>query len=359
MNVDDPFATTSSLGEFDEDPDQTSGRYRLPDLLVDDVGNVITLGKRTGGWQRVTNLVKNIGDSRALMDWRERKVVAGLVLRPDLYDLATSIDFTAPDADIRKRVQDIANKAAEAAGASAGANLGTAFHGFTDAVDAGLMHYAREKWLPRLENYRTALQAHRLRIVPEFIERKVAILSYGCVGKLDRLLWDEEADCLRVGDLKTQKKFWTWLEISAQLALYQMADAMWDRAQCAWVEMPPVTSDFAVVAWMPVEHPDGTDRVDVFNVDLEQGRGFVETCAAVNRDRSTARSTKQTIGLLRPLPEMSAVEAYARRLRDVSSLAEGSAVVAEAQARGVWCDELQEVALSAVNRLTSGLVSVG
>src|SRR6185312_12051168 len=45
----------------------------------------------------------------------------------------------------------------------------------------------------------------------------------------------------------SQKKFWTWLEICGQQAAYAMADAMWDRARCCYVEMPTVAQDFAVV----------------------------------------------------------------------------------------------------------------
>lgn len=254
-----------------------------------------------------------------------------------------------------------------AVGADEGANLGTAFHGFTEADDLGLMHFARKVWHGKIRNYREGLQAQGLQARPEFIERKVVVLRYGLAGTLDRLLLDEMAEekVLRTGDLKSQKRFWTWLEISAQLAAYAMADAMWDRARCCYVEMPPVAQDFAVVAWMPVNglhyadaatsagDPDG---VDFFNVDLDKGREALELCYRVDRMRSEAKSKAQTWGLLRPAPVLTVVEAYARRIGSVSSLAEGSALWAEIVKAGVHeVPELIELAQERVGQLQSEL----
>ncbi len=337
--VHDPFATAGSLGPDAENPERiTGGRYRLPDLDG---------SPRKGGWQRVTTLVKAIGDARMLDLWHQRELIRGLVLRPDLYDLACATLSTTTDvAALREELEGLASRALLAAGSDAGANTGTAFHGFTEAQDAGLMHYARRKWHGKLRSYAEGLTAHQLKVVPEYVERRVVVLRYGCAGTLDRLLWDETAGVLRVGDLKSQKRFWTWLEVSAQLAAYQMADAMWSRERLSYIEMPRVADDLAVVAWMPVDHPDGGDGVDFFDVDLEAGREHLELCHRVDRARSAARSTGQTVGLLRPVPELSRVEAYARRLNAVASSSEGSALWAEVTTVGLaGTPELIELAM--------------
>lgn len=345
----DPFASADTLLRPDDNPERiTGGRYRLPDLTFGPDGEPVT-GKesRKGGWQRVTTLVKAIGDARALDLWHQRRIIAGLVLRPDLYDLACG-----PNAiEDRALMQEIAEKALAAAGADIGANLGTAFHGFADGDDLGIIHHARPKWRGRLLNYSSGMQAHGLQVIPEYVERKVVILRYGLAGKLDRILKDLAADVLRIGDLKSQKRFWTWVEISAQLAAYQMADAMWDRAKRCYVQMPKVADDLGVVVWAPQEHPERLDGVDFFNVDLEHGRRRLELCAKVDRERSEGRSVHQTTGTLRPLPEMTQVEAYAARLDAVGSPAEGSALWTEITDRGLSeTPELVELAQEIASR---------
>ncbi len=349
LAADDPFATSTSLGEADNDPERiTGGRYRLPDLTIvpgAPVGSRIVTGResRKGGWQRVTTMVKAIADARALDLWHQRQLIVGMVLRHDLYDLACAIlagrDVHATDpaerARLREDLEDLANRILVAAASDAGANLGTAFHGFAEAQDLGMMHYARRRWAGRLESYQSGMKAHQLQVVPEYVERRVVVLKYGLAGTLDRILRDLVTDQYRIGDLKSQKRFWTWLEISAQLAAYQMADAMWDRKSMSYVEMPPVAEDLAVVAWSPEEHPERADGVDFFDVDLAKGREILALSHTVDRLRAEVKSKGQTVGLLRPLPEMSVVESYARRLDTVSSAREGSALWGEICNRGL------------------------
>jgi hypothetical protein len=359
----DPFATTTSLGPDTEDPERiTAGRYRLPGLQVAPGGKVITMGleSRPGGWQRVTNMVKAIGDARALDLWHQRQLLMGLVMRPDLYDLACATVATTPAEELRGALEDLGQRVLLAAGADAGANLGTAFHGFTEAQDLGMMHYARRVWHGKLRNYAEGMAAQKLAVAPGYLERKVVVLKYGLAGTLDRILEDQAAGVLRIGDLKSQKKLWTWLEIAAQLAAYAMADAMWDRPSRTYVAMPKVDQCTAVVAWMPVQHPDaldGTgapgaaDGVDFFDVDLEKGRRALSACAEVIALRSDAKSTSQTWGVLRPAPELSVLEAYARRLDSVSSAGEGSALWAEITRAGLHeAAELLELAREVAQR---------
>jgi hypothetical protein len=339
----DPFETHTSLPDHDNDPERiTAGRYRLPDLTLTPTGDLITgTDARKGGWQRVTTMVKAIADARALDLWHQRQLIIGMVLRPDLYDLAAATlsgrdphtTDPAERAKIREDLEDLAGRVLLAAASDVGANLGTAFHGFSEAQDLGMMHYARKRWHGKLSNYASGMEAHRLRVVPELVERRVVILRYGLAGTLDRILEDLVDQCLRIGDLKSQKRFWTWLEISAQLAAYQMADAMWDRKSLSYVAMPKVADDVAVVAWIPEDHPEEPDRVDFFNVDLEKGREVLELSYQADRMRAQVRSKGQTVGLLRPLPAMTEVESYARRLESVGSAAEGSALWAEITAR--------------------------
>jgi hypothetical protein len=361
----DPFATSTTLGEEDNPERITGGRYRLPDLTVTPEGRLVTgVGPKKYGWQRVTNMVKAIAEARALDLWHQRMLLVGLAMREDLYDLTCSTlsgrKLDGSDPDLKADLEDLAGRILLAANVDVGANLGTAFHGFAEAQDAGMMHYARRRWHGRLSNYAQGLEAQRLRVIPALSERRVVILKYGLCGTLDRIVEDIPGACLRIGDLKSQKRFWTWLEISAQLAAYQMADAMWERSSLSYVDFPKVADDLAVVAWIPQVHPDSeedvaaVDRVDFFNVDLEAGREVLAECHTVERMRARFRSKHQTIGLLRPLPSMTEVEAYARRLDGVETAREGSAVWAEIVAAGLQdTPELKAMADEAVARVTS------
>lgn len=366
----DPFMISSQVPADEENPERiTGGRYRLPDLerrtsYAKGLELITGTGPRKGGWQRVTNMVKAIGDSRALDIWHQRLIIAGLVKRPDLYDLSCATLATVPEEELREALEDLAGRVLLAVGADEGANLGTAFHGFTEAQDLGLMHYARKIWHGKLANYADGLTAQGLEVRRELIERKVVVLEYGLAGTFDRILWDKINERFVVGDLKSIKKFWTWLEISAQLAAYAMADAMWDRAKLCYVEMPPVSQEEGVVAWMPVigdAHTDTArqvtstgdrDGVDFFSVNLSKGREALELCHRVDRIRSEAKSKGQAWGLLRPAPGLALVEAYARRLDAVGSPSEGSAVWTEIIKAGLQDSaELKELAAGVMQRM--------
>jgi hypothetical protein len=101
-----------------------------------------------------------------------------------------------------------------------------------------------------------------------------------------------------------------------------------------------------------VDHPETSDGVDFFNVDLEKGRQILEVCRSVIELRRDANSKYQTWGLLRPLPNMLAVESYARRLESVQDQGEGSALWAEITAQGLHeVPELKDAAAQTLARM--------
>jgi hypothetical protein len=357
----DPFATAAELLAPDDDPERiVRGRYQLPTLTFDDAGRPVTgAAPPPRGWQRVTTLAKAIGDAHALDLWHQRQLIEGMVLRPDYLDLAASALANGRDnpAALRREMDRIAELILAASASDRGAVLGTSAHGFTEAQDRGLIHHARPVWTERLRAYGDTLDAHGLRIMPQWVERKVVILPYKLAGTIDRILHDMTINELVIDDLKSQKRLLTWVEIAAQLAAYALADAMWDRERGCYVDMPRVSQDIAVVAWMPAEHPDRTAGVDMFNVDLERGRAALDLAARVAKLRAEARSTRQTWGTLRPMPALSVVERFARRLADVSTRAEGSAVWAEIEKAGCGgVPELRDAARDALARLTTPML---
>lgn len=327
----DPFARATDVVTL-----ISGGRYRLPDLKILPDGALITGDERPYGWQRVTTLIKAIADAYMLDLWHQRQIIIGLVADESLYDLACATDLTDRD-----KVNELASKALAQARSHTGSNTGTALHGFLEAEELGIRHYARTKWHGKISNYISTRDRHRLRVIPHLIERIIVNLTYGIAGTFDRVFLDEVTDEQLIGDNKSQKAFWSWNEISAQLAAYALADAMWDKDRLCYVSPPQVSQDVAVVMWVPsapaqADDPDwDPDRVEVFNVDLEPGRQWLETAYQVNRMRSAGKSAHQTIASLRPLPPMTQVETYAARLTCVESPAEGSMLWAEIVAHGL------------------------
>ena len=345
----DPFLSAEPASD---DPERiTGGRYRLPDLTIGQEGELLTgVESRTGGWQRVTTLVKAISDAMALDLWHQRQMIIGFVLRQDLFDLACAMMSNGEPN--RQQLDSLAAKVLSAAKSDEGANWGTAMHGLSEAGDRGFPTYARKIWHGKLTNYRMGLKAHRLSIDPRYIERRIVVLRYGIAGTTDRFLWDEEAGVYRVGDLKTQKAFWGWLEIAAQEAAYQMADAVWCRERRCYEDPPPLADDYGVVMWMPLKHLEHDDQVDMFNVDLERGRVALELAHKVVQLRSETGSKFQTWGTLRPLPDLTDVQTYALRLDSVATAAEGSALWAEIAGRGLAdVPELKDLATEVAQRV--------
>jgi hypothetical protein len=102
---------------------------------------------------------------------------------------------------------------------------------------------------------------------------------------------------------------------------------------------------------MPKEHPSGEPAVDVYEVDIEAGWRTAQLAREVVLDRRGGKSATVPRARLREAPSVTETERYAARFAAVSSLAEGSALVAEAKAKRVWNIVLAEEARTAKERL--------
>lgn len=255
-----------------------NGRYMLPPL-----GD--PTGKRRS-LQRVTNLVKQLSDTEGLTKWKLRTAVIGLALDERLYDLATSL---TPES--KRDLDDLIEKAIDLgqAGPSGGNVTGTALHNYTDDKPGEYPIRVRDKWVPKVENYQRALHDKGLRAVPGLSERLVVSERLGTAGRLDDI-YEDPFGTLRVGDRKSQKEFYTWWEIGAQLACYQGSDAMWNEDECRFEDMPKLADDYVHVAWMPLVHPSRPDGVTIYDLPLEDAREVLAECVRVRELRRGARS---------------------------------------------------------------------
>lgn len=355
----DPFLTLPS--QIVPAPQMvTAGRYRLPNRDG---------SAHKGGWTRATNLASAISDTRALGEWECRMVLLGvrealvglqivgsMQLPPELATLCSiPIDDLEPG-QIRAELMTLVEVFKRLAKAELGATRGNLAHKMVEHHHAGIPNPegVPEHTLEKLPSYIERLTVHKLQALPGMQERQVMVESLGVVGTLDNILRDLlETLGLKdkIADLKTQKRFWSWLEIACQLALYAHGDAMWDPVGAKWINMPPVNQEQALVAWMPWEHPTENPQVDIYAVDIVKGWKAVQVAHEVYGLRSAAKRKGEPWGWLRPVPRIGLVEAYGARLRDVSTRAEASKVFQEATEAGAWGEELEQVAREILPRL--------
>jgi hypothetical protein len=372
VNLDDPFAVPSEAKVAARVGIITGGRYRLPHRDG-------THKKR--GWMRVTNLVSAYSDQFGLRMWEIEQVLLGLASGATFTDdpaaLVSALYAELLDARLdgktrderREWVEGFIERCKDASGGSEGARYGTHKHAVVEAHHMGLpLGYQTPATRRQLSLYASALERNKLVALPGMQERRVLVESLAVVGTLDNILQDLITALLLIGDLKTQKKFWTWLEIGAQFSCYANADAMWDEATGTWVDMPKVSREVGLVLWMPrpvcpeldcgktlpcPEHPgpDPEPKVDIYEVDLKAGWATARRAFEVVADRAEARSKNSPRAWLRPAPPVTLTEQYAARFAAVETKADGSKLVAEARAAGVWDDILAECAQKAADRM--------
>lgn len=339
---DDPFARPDVVRVKARTDVISRGRYMLP--WKDG-------SHKSRGFQRVTNLVAAFSDQFGLRVWELGEVLQGVSLDPTLYAALLSANLHEMSKEERNAwVKEFIEHCKDASGGNRGAKHGNQRHAAVEAHHAGLPMGHQDPLTRRdLVLYDQALK--RAELIPEkgMQERRVLVESLEVVGTLDNVLYHIPTKTYRVGDLKTQRRFWTWLEISAQLACYARGDAMWEPDADGggrWVDMPKVSLDVAHVLWMP---RDG-DHVDVWDVDINEGWEIAKLARQVVLKRSIAKSTA------RPLARISSsfatdIEKMVARFAMAETLEDGRRLVAEAKDLGLWREVVSDAAKAAHNRI--------
>lgn len=329
----DPFMQPTAASEPGE---IVNGRYSLPHPV-------------TGlphSWMRTTNFISKIADKHAIDEWEKQTIVAGLALREDYYVEACGVvDFYPDTQDLTKEskqaLNEIIERAREAAGGNTGARLGTAVHNFTEQAKRDGTHRAPKKWQGTVDTYLKTLRDFHLTPCPELLERKVVNLRYNLAGTFDDGLLTRDGK-LVVGDTKTQKGIYSYCSPAMQLGVYVNADAMWNAALGEYEEMPPFEKDLGILLWTPVRGAY-QGSCEPHWVDIKQGYEAVELAHLVYEWQKKGKRKNAIGGLYIPPKSLSKTEEYARRLRDADSVDELSAVYIEASSRALWSPELEQV----------------
>jgi hypothetical protein len=303
------------------------GRYHFPDPP----GHVRPKGA-TPGFMRMTNLASAFSDQKRLMAWRERMIMAGL-RTPEgevLFDefMALDLESMTPDG-VKKILEEYAGKIADAAGAGHGARRGTARHVMLQAMqETGVLTGTRRMRL-QYHSLLEALERHHLEPLPGWSERRVCHPAYGVIGTLDLAVVHVPTGQRGILDLKTQRRFWTYMEICGQQFGYDDAPWVWEGppdASGKWVEAPAWDltgapgGDFegkrvALLAHMPQEPGPDQLPVEIHEVSLEYGECVLRQALGNVHLRSIGGSVAagRRVGAVRPLLKDRALEGVASR----------------------------------------------
>lgn len=268
------------------EPERDSyGRYILPD--PSDPAQV-------KHFTRATTLAKALDDTYNLMRYRERNVVSGLKVKPELLD---SIDLMEDDRRLRDVLQDVAEQAYDAAGGNEASTRGTQLHYFTEAVDTGALTLEQvpAEYRAEVAAYVAAMDRHGIARPAEGVERIVYNAMANIVGTADRLPVVFADGTRMVADVKSGRDLsYSWGAIACQLAIYADADAMVSYnadGEPFWDAFPVVEKDVGLVMHIPVDKR----KCDLYIVDLAAGRAAVELAIEV-------REYRRRKNLARPLP---------------------------------------------------------
>lgn len=290
-------------------------------------------------WTRVTTLAGTLKDSYALGQWQQRMVAHGIGRRQDLYALACALD---PEAD-KKRLQEVCDKAKDAAEADRGANHGTALHAFTDRHDRGLPVTNVPAHLQAdFDAYRRGMELNRLAVFDGLLECQVVVPELDASGAFDRLLLDKSTGRPVIGDLKTGKAPY-WDEIAIQLSIYAHGTHIWNPDSRTFTEMPPgVDQERAVVMWLPA----GQARFEAWSVDIAAGWEMAKVAAQV-------RDYRKRKDLAAPMTPVLQPQSWAERIAGAASRADLSVIWQDAFGRGEWTPELDAAGREKLGTLTS------
>lgn len=329
-------------------PDARRGRYYLPNP---DSGN-------TASWQRVTNFVKNADDDYFLKLWVQRNILKGVaILSQTRPNLMAELAASSVKAD-KDRLNNIADKAIDAADAYAMAEEGTALHASTELVDfaGGDLNRAPERHRPRMRQYLDALAVNGLTVLPDMIERVTASTRYEVAGKFDRIFGLRDGSAV-IGDLKTGDSLdLSFPSIAAQLDCY--ADGVNGTGIFngrGYDTGLKVRTDFAIV----VHLPSTRDEVTVYAVDLAMGRVINAANLAVRDARKIkAKHVAKIFDGAFWLPTPDELDAHwLEAMNAVHTHDELVAVAQRARSFGQWNERLAAQARLVAAELRTGVLS--
>jgi hypothetical protein len=279
-------------------------------------------GGKPVAYTRCTTFVDCLEDKFKLQQWQLRQCAIGLADRPDLL-----LSVSAHRHD-KKALNQVCDRAMEAAASSAGSTTGTAVHALCERVDRGQpLGVVPASAKADVEAYQreTAFLEHI------HIEQFTVQDDLRVGGTPDRVSrWSSD---YYIADIKTGDSImWGALKIAMQLAVYAHSVPYIPpgirKGYDGWVD-----KDRAIVIHLPAGHADP----HLYFVDIQAGWAAVQTAGEVRQWRAR-KDWYEPIQPPHGDPPAAALSTVDERIAAASTVDELCAVWASASAAGTWTD---------------------
>jgi len=280
-------------------------------------------------YTRVTTLAKTLEEQSQLTAWKQRMTLLGASMRPDVVMAAANARMMPDIKEQKRELNKLAEQAMEAAQSGAKAQIGTALHGFSEHVDAGLPIAELPPMVqPIMSSYsRLVAEVHQvwgIRIVGT--EVRLVCDDIEAAGTADRLWYVpnpvqvmtsfgpiEIPAGVTVVDLKTGSVEYAGLGIGVQLGTYALSER-YDVLTGARTPLGrfvldgqlfdvPVNVDLALVLHLPSDAMGGV--VELLPVNI---RGGYAAALDSFKARETRKASRGWIGKAIQLTAASPVE---------------------------------------------------
>lgn len=261
--------------------DQFSNPQHPADLIPRDKWGRPLIEPVDGGkpipYTRTSSLAKVLDDKSALTKWLQRQVVIGMGKRTDLVAKASAV---TNDRDLN----DIVETAMKAAESDRAANIGTAIHGWTERIDAGidLAEFPAE-YQADLAAYRDTMS--KLQVIAS--ELFVVTDEVQAAGTFDRLVRLPDGRAM-VADVKTGKSEPNYpLGATTQIATYSRGH-LYEVGRGRYKHLPKAGVDQN--HGLLIHLPAGEGRCDLYLLDLQVGWKLARIAAQVKTTFSNKKN---------------------------------------------------------------------
>jgi len=236
-------------------------------------------GKKPVGYTRATTVAKALEETSNLAAWGKRMTALGLAARPDLLAMVQTADPTD-----KRALDKLCDSAAEAGGATARRDLGTALHKMFEQSCVTPGYKVPAAYSADIAAIHTALREAGMQVVDECSELMVVLDRHQVAGMAD-LIVERIADGeLFIADLKTGSSVqYGALGWAIQLAIYANADAIYiqgaavDGSEDLRAPMPAVNKQQAVIIHCQPE----SGSCDLHTLDIGKGFEALEVATSV------------------------------------------------------------------------------
>jgi hypothetical protein len=232
-----------------------------------------------------------LDDKFSLGQWQQRMAVLGVALRPDLLAQAAALGKT-DEKGVNAKLNQLVEDAIEAAGGNAGRRLGDALHNYIALVNKGINVDVIAPWDADIAAYKSALEFHNFRAVPELVEVNLVCDEFQAAGSADIFLEyiGDDHPTLKtgdvvVGDAKTGKSISSPNTYVVQATIYALSKLYNTETGVRAPIHPRLRTDLGYIIHLPA----GQGVCTFHELDLVEGERrtlFAATIHELQKDKS-------------------------------------------------------------------------